>query len=137
MSDPTCPKCAGALQVFQRHGDLGGSTAYAHCDACRWQGPTVESYMVTSAALTTEALEECRHLAYLEPRDRLPTEAEEAAHRARHGDGAGWMGQCCIDGLWRRPCFWQDWARSTHNHPVRLYPVTAEYRPVAWPEVSP
>lgn len=79
MDDVRCPKCRGGLRTC--HRALGYEAVCA--EDCGFVGPMLPEPRM--------ALEACRHLCWQGVCDRLPTPEEEAAHRARHGEGAGWM----------------------------------------------
>ena len=113
-----CPRCVSPLRV-----EDWGAGISALCPVCLWQSRRFPSREKAEAEVSA--------LAWWEPRPRLPTPAEEAAHRERHGEGAGWMVRCYIGGEWR------DWgiARefgAVHPHPVQSYPHV-NGRPVGWP----
>ena len=142
MDDVKCPACRGRLVSNSLRDDDGGIARWLECVDCAWS-PVVQSDTTPAFGELQDA---CRHLAHWEPRDRLPTPEEEAAHRARHGEGAVWMGRH-DDGHGRG---WSEWytLRMREHYDGRViypldcgirwqsYPVTPEGRPVAWPEVS-
>ena len=139
MSDALCPKCRAPL--FHDEETPGGNVAiHPGCSACGWEPVAIFSeYPVGGAeAAKAEALAtlnaDVSPLAWFEPRDRLPTPEEDAAHREKHGERAGWMGRCYVSGMWRN---WSaGWgAGPDHLHPVESYPHV-NGRPVGWPEVS-
>lgn len=126
-----CPRCREEMRVAD-----WGAGFQAVCLECRWRSCRYPS--------AEKAETDIAPLAWFEPRDRLPTIEEEAAHRERHGDGAGWMGRqrfttvgdgCITD--------WSGWrpvscALDAHPTPLRewqSYPHV-EGRPVGWPEVK-
>lgn len=81
MSDEVkCPK--GCDRVFlDVEDDRGRFQAVCHfCGLAGTKEPTPEA-----------ARAEFSRLAYFDPGDRLPTAEEEAAHRERWGEQAGWM----------------------------------------------
>ena len=129
--DVECPRCRGQMIAngpFQFDGPYPLFTAM--CVDCDWIGPICQDVKV--------AFDMCRPMAYFEPRPRLPTKEEEAAHRARHGEGAGWLG---ITHLVRMPrniaspldeatrFLWEGRKRAGW---VSVWPHV-NGRPVAWP----
>lgn len=131
MDDAKCPKCRGPIETRMDGGD-------------HWIGPVSAGAWCRSCGDTWVCDDDFEHLAHWEPRPRLPTVEEEAAHRERHGDGAGWMGRQrfttvgdgCVTG-------WSGWrpvscTLDAHPTPLRewqSYPHV-DGRPVGWPEVS-
>lgn len=136
---PKCPKCRGVLasEVEQEHG--GDFTILARCDACGWQSP-VGAVPWTGEGVGDECrrvLEECSHLAYFDPRERMPTAAENVALAAKYGTDARWMVQVRL-GSGRLA--WMDGETAalvvpSHVKP-RAYYAHINGRPVAWPEVG-
>lgn len=95
MGDEKCPKCRGPLKVWATTTDGEHTSLTPWCEACDWD-PSIEysepseGKRAARDAAKAALLAACEPLAYWEPRDRLPTPEEEAAHTARHGAGAGW-----------------------------------------------
>ena len=133
MGDVKCPRCGGEIEI--QGSDV---TMYPQCvGECGWSPVVLGSdlgWPDNEDTLRADVLASVRELAHWEPRDRLPTPEEEAAHTARHGAEAGWMGRCYVSGMWRN---WNaGWgAGPDHLHPVESYPHV-NGRPVGWPEVS-
>jgi hypothetical protein len=102
----------------------------AECGCCHFVGPYGDT--------KEESIGACAGLAYFDPRDSLPTPEEEAAHRKRHGEGAGWM----VRIRWHGDD-WERWADvrtlgdtdEDDETDIETYPHI-NGRPVAWPEVS-
>ena len=134
MDDVKCPACRGRLVSNSLRDDDGGIARWLECVDCAWS-PVVQSDTTPAFGELRDA---CRHLAHWEPRDRLPTPKEEGDHREKHGMDAGWMVRSYLHVLG-----WSGWRpfvgslRALYDHRWQSYPVTAEGRPVAWPEVSP
>ena len=140
--DVECPRCRGQMIA---NGPFPFDEPYplftAMCVDCDWIGPICQDVKV--------AFDMCRPMAYFEPRPRLPTKEEEAAHRARHGDGAGfrvrrrvkggpdvgWSSWMALSGP--APCHgWMVEAehyRDATPNDWESVPETADGRPVAWP----
>lgn len=137
MGEVKCPACRGELStiVGRDYGD-GLFDAGVECT----NGDCL--FEVTSVS-------DCAHLAYFDPRPRLPTPEEEAAHLGRHGDGAGWMvritnpNENLIPRLkdwspWGSPLIGQwrsseaGWHAKIHNSGVESYPHVSG-RPVRGP----
>lgn len=139
MAEAKCPACRGELggAAFAQH--CGCETIVAKCGACGWRSPWDEvghggeNYDAAEAFV----LDQCAPLAYFDPRPDLPTVEEDAAHRARHGEGAGFMyrivpGVLYFTSLGRYPKLNTDRGRRD----IEVY-AHVNGRPVAWPEVKP
>ena len=153
MDDVKCPRCRAEkirpVHVIRREEV---AALFPYCDACGW---------VVGQALTSLGAErggvdgvdrlvgkQVRHLAHWEPRDRLPTDEEVQALRRRHGEGAGWMIRSTDSATPRsysRPVFLEGDSDllpglrrmvSLGIYRLTCWPVTAEGRPVGWPEVN-
>lgn len=138
MSEVMCPKGCGEMEI-QTCGD---GRHWAACDVCQMEGP--------SAATPEAAMEEAGRLCYREVRERLPTEAEEAAHLARWGEGAGFMLRS-VDILTVSPYRSPTWVTAGRSpalsmlrgmvdrgvYSLECWSATAKGRPVAWPRVDP
>lgn len=125
MSDAQCPGCRGYVDLI--------NDDQAQCQDCGWIVPA-------------DILPDLSRLAVFDVRQRLPTLAEEVAHLARWGEGAGFMLRS-TDPLtmesYRHPT-WVTAGRSAALlmlrtmvergvYLVECWAVTAEGRPVAWP----
>ena len=122
MDDVKCPRCRGPLETRMDGGD-------------HWIGPVSAGAWCRSCGEEWRRAEDFEHLAHWEPRDRLATPEEEAAHTEKHGAGAGWMAN---QGLGWHPV--QDAAemeilREFVGESWRSYPHV-NGRPVGWPEVK-
>lgn len=124
MNEALCPKCRGPIETRMDGGDhwIGPVSAGAWCRGC-------------GNAWVCE--DDFEPLAYWEPRDRLPTPEEEAAHREKHGGDAGWMVRvaevpvfCAVI----TPDSWDNWRRAEAARPDKFqsYPHVGG-RPVGWP----
>ena len=123
MGDAKCPKCLGRLER------LRFQTSQVECVDCRQRWSSDE---------------DCRRVAWYEPRDRLPTPDERQALEAKHGPRAGWMARVKGDESFhpiRGSRVWDErggdadgWAQWywLNAGSVESYPHV-DGRPVGWP----
>jgi hypothetical protein len=91
--------------------------------------------------LRADVLSSVCHLAHWEPRDRLPTLAEQKAARRMYGEDVGWMVLSGKAGGFPKYVGEIDMATLHYCGPDAVGPVTcwpclADGRPVGWPEVK-
>ena len=130
-----CPRCREEMRVAD-----WGAGFQAVCLECRWRSCRYPS--------AEKAETDIAPLAWFEPRDRLPTPAEEEAHLERHGGAAGWMvlqtggtevarlhqlhfvpNEAVVLRYYREMVGAGLWV-------VTVYPALKDGRPVGWPEVK-
>lgn len=143
MDKVKCPRCREPLEESIHDVNCGCQVVGAECQACGWTSPGGVSGRCGDPhhdTIVATLLGACAPLAYFEPRERLPTPEEEAAHRARHGEGAGWFIRFRFIGRLE----WSEWAdcRQVEGSPIPALIRSAGFeayphingRPVAWPE---
>lgn len=134
MDDTLCPRCGGKVEV-----QASDVTMYPQCIGdCGWSPVVLGSdlgWPDDEDILRADVLSSVHHLAHWEPRDRLPTPEEDAAHAARHGDAAGWMANQGMG--WRSvdDAAEMEILRGFVGESWRSYPHV-NGRPVGWPEVD-
>lgn len=135
-----CPACRGAIRIVDHPQRGGVITVGAVCPTCGWEAP---AGLYDADMRSTPEQTQCEHesfaaglapLAYFDPRPRLPTAEEEAAHQERHGEKAGWMyrivpGATYFTPLGRHPTF----QRHGPRRDVECHPHV-DGRPVRGPE---
>jgi hypothetical protein len=141
VDDTLCPRCRAEkirpVHVIRREEV---AAVFPYCDACGW----VVGQALTSLGAERGGVdgadrlvgEQVRHLAHWEPRDRLPTPEEEAAHTAKHGAEAGWMANQGMGWHSVDDAAEMEILRGFVGESWRSYPHV-DGRPVGWPEVKP